>query len=237
MDAPRTPIDRRKLLASVPIFNGLAEREIDVLLAATTTKRLAARAPLFHKGDPANALYAVMRGRLKASVSGGDGKEIVFNLMGPGEVIGEVSLLDGSPRSLDVEAVEPSELLSLQRRDLVAILERHPKVAIRLAMVLAQRLRRLSQLTEDTRFLNLPARLGKKLLELAAAHGTKSAAGVRIGVKLPQHQLGEMVGTSRESVNKQLRIWVQAGWIRVEAGYITLVDTEEIETLAGLCEI
>lgn len=230
-------MDRRQLLASVPLFAGLAERELDALLAVTTTKRLEARAALFHKGDPGNTLYAVMRGRLKASVAGGEGKEIVFNLMGPGEVIGEIALLDGSARSATVEAVEPSELLSLQRRDLVAMLERHPKVAIRLATVLAQRLRRLSALTEDTRFLNLPARLAKKLLELAASHGAKTAAGVRIGVKLPQHQLGEMVGTSRESVNKQLRAWVAEGWIRVEKGYVTLAKVDEIEALAGLFEV
>ncbi len=228
------PLDRRSILASVPLFADLGQRELDALLAATTTKRLAAREELYHKGDPGNQLYAVMSGRLKAAAAGAEGKEVVFSIMGPGEVIGEIALLDSKPRSATVEAMEPSELLTLHRRDFLPVLERHPRVALQLATVLAGRLRRLSELTEDTLFLTLPSRLAKKLLSLAAEYGKPDPEGVRIDVRLPQGELGEMVGTSRESINKLLRAWTAQGLVSVDRGFLVLRKRDALEALANL---
>jgi len=228
------PLDRRSLLAGVPLFAALNDRKLDALLTATTTKRLAAREELYHKGDPGNQLYAVMSGRLKASAAGLDGKEVVFSIMGPGEVIGEIALLDSKPRSATVEAMEASELLTLHRRDFLPVLERHPRVALQLAAVLAGRLRRLSELTEDTLFLTLPSRLAKKLLSLAAEYGKPVPEGTRIDVRLPQGELGEMVGTSRESINKLLRTWTAEGIVSADRGFLTLRKRDTLDALANL---
>lgn len=116
-------------------------------------------------------------GRLKASAAGADGKEVVFGLMDPGEVIGEIALLDSEPRSATVVAMEDSQLLCLDRRDFLPFLEKHPSVAIELAAVLALRLRRLSEVMEDTLFLALPSRLAKKILDLANAYGREVEDG------------------------------------------------------------
>jgi CRP/FNR family transcriptional regulator, cyclic AMP receptor protein len=226
--------DKRRLLASVPLFGSLEERALDALLAVTTTKRLAPREELFHKGDPGEQLYVVMSGRLKAKAEGVDGKEVIFSLMGPREVIGEIALLDSNPRSATVEAIEASELLALHRRDFLVVLERHPKVAIRLAGILAERLRKLSDLTEDTAFLTLPSRLAKKLLSLAESDGVPTPEGTRIRIRLPQSELGELVSTSRESVNKLLRAWVQEGVVGVDHGFITLRKRRSLEALSDL---
>ncbi|HBZ70660.1 MAG TPA: Crp/Fnr family transcriptional regulator [Deltaproteobacteria bacterium] len=226
--------DKRRLLASVPLFASLEERDLDALLAVTTTRRLAPREELFHKGDPGEQLYVVVSGRLKAKAEAADGKEVIFSLMGPQEVIGEIALLDSNPRSATVEAIEPSELLSLHRREFLRVLERHPKVAIQLAGILAGRLRRLSDLTEDTAFLTLPSRLAKKLLALAESDGLATPEGTRIEIRLPQSELGELVSTSRESVNKLLRAWVQEGVVGVDRGFITLRKRRSLEALADL---
>jgi CRP-like cAMP-binding protein len=227
-------VDRRKLLAGISIFASLGEADLDRLLTVTTTRRLGPREPLFGKGDPGSALYGVLSGRLKVTSAGTDGKEVVFGLCDPGEVIGEIALLDGSPRSAAVVALEPSELLVLHRRDFLPFLARHPAVAIQLAEVLAARLRRISELTEDTLFLGLPSRLAKKLLALAASYGRATPDGVRIELRLPQHELGELVGTSRESINKQLRAWQRDGLVAAARGTVTLRDPAALQDIARL---
>jgi CRP-like cAMP-binding protein len=227
-------MDRRALLRSIALFQGLSDRELDMLLALTTTKKLKKRAFLFRKGEPGNALFALMEGRLKATGEGRDGKEVVFSFMDPGEVIGEIALLDQEPRSATVQAVEDAALLTLHRRDLLPFLDRNPKVAIKLAGVLATRIRRLSELMEDTVFLGLPSRLAKKLLSLARRYGKATPGGLRIELKLPQHELGELVGTSRESINKQLRQWGEEGIVQFANGYVTIQDAARLEELARL---
>lgn len=227
-------MERRELLRSIPIFSSLSDREFDLLLTYATTKRVKKRAFLCRRGDPGLQLFAVMEGRLRVVGEGGDGREVIFNYMDPGDVIGEISLLDAQPRSASVEAVEDSTLLALHRRDLLPFFERNPKAAMRLASVLAERLRRISELVEDRVFLGLPSRLAKKLLALAQRYGKETAQGLLIDLKLPQHELGELVGTSRESINKQLRQWGEEGLVHVDGGYVTLADRGRLEDLARL---
>ena len=225
-------VDRGSVLRGVSIFEGIGDDELEELVTLTRTRRLKAREVLFRKGDEARQLYGVMSGRLTVSGAGEDGKEVVFAFLDPGEVVGEVALLDDNPRSGTVEAVDDSELFSLHRRDLFPFLESHPRVTLNLAGVLAARLRRLSELMEDTLFLTLPSRLAKKLIGLAQAYGKSTPSGVRIGVRLPQAELGELVGATRESINKQMRAWSAAGLVEVDRGFITIVDEDGLESVA-----
>jgi CRP-like cAMP-binding protein len=227
-------VDRREVLKGIPLFQGMSDRELDMLLALTTTKKLKKRAYLCRKGDPGNALFAVLEGRLKATGEGRDGKEMVFSVMDPGEVIGEIALLDQEPRSATVQAVEDVTLLTLHRRDLLPFLERNPKAAIKLAAVLAKRIRNLTELAEDTVFLGLPSRLAKKLLSLADRYGKPTPEGLKIDLKLPQHELGELVGTSRESINKTLRQWGEENLVSFASGYLTIKDRDRLQDLADL---
>lgn len=227
-------MDRREVLKNVALFQGMSDRELDMLLALTTTKKLKKRAYLFRRGEPGNALFAVLEGRLKATGEGRDGKEMVFSVMDPGEVIGEIALMDQEPRSATVQAVEDVTLLTLHRRDLIPFLERNPKAAIKLAAVLAKRIRNLTELMEDTVFLGLPSRLAKKLLSLADRYGKQTPEGLKIDLKLPQHELGELVGTSRESINKTLRQWTEENLVQFASGYLTIKDRDKLEDLADL---
>jgi CRP-like cAMP-binding protein len=227
-------VDRREVLKNVALFQDMSDRELDMLLALTTTKKLKKRAYLFRRGEPGNALFAVLEGRLKATGEGRDGKEMVLSVMDPGEVIGEIALLDQEPRSATVQAVEDVTLLTLHRRDLIPFLERNPKAAIKLAAVLAKRIRNLTELMEDTVFLGLPSRLAKKLLSLADRYGKPTPEGLKIDLKLPQHELGELVGTSRESINKTLRQWGEENLVSFASGYLTIKDKDRLEDLADL---
>lgn len=211
-------MDRRKLLSSVSIFSSLDEKELDRLLQATTTKRLAPKEVLFRKGDAGNQLYGILSGSLKVMATGFDGKEVMFTLMGPGEVIGEIPLLDGGERSASVVAVEPTELLTLHRRELIPFLESHPGAAIGLAGVLAAQVRRLSERTEDRQTMPLPGRIAKRLIALSKQYGKHPISGGPVEVRLPQHDLANLVGTSRESVNKQLRAWEDQGIVEIGRG-------------------
>lgn len=225
-------MDKRSLLERVPIFSSLGGREIDLLLQATTTRRIAAKETLFRKGDPGNQLYGIISGRLKVVAAGRDGRELVFTVMGAGDVIGEIALMDEQPRSASVVALEASELLTLHRRDLLPFLERHPKVAIHLAAVLAARVRRLSEQAEDTMFLPLASRMAKTLLALARSYRGRDP-GDPVEILLAQQDLADMVGTTRESVNKQLRAWEGEGLVELRRARVRLLDLDALEDVAG----
>jgi CRP-like cAMP-binding protein len=230
---PLTPDRKRELLARVPLFSGFAEREIDALVPASRAIAVAARQEVFHKGDSGSQLYVVIDGRLKALTTSPEGDDVVFNVMGPGEVFGEMALLSERPRSATVRAIDRCDLLQLDRRDFLAFLKRNPDVAVRMLTVLVERLARVSEFVEDVQFLNLPVRLAKKLALFAERYGRPGRNGaVKIDLKLSQEEWGDLVGTTRESINKQMRAWSDEGLIQVDAGVVTLLRPEAIERLA-----
>lgn len=224
-------MDRRELLGKISLFSSLEDRELDALVATTTTKRVKAKETLFRRGDPGNQLYGILSGSLKVMTTGIDAKDVMFNLMGPGEVLGEIALLDGKERSATVIAVEATELMTLDRRELFPFLEKHPRAAIGLATVLASRVRRLSERAEDRQTMPLPGRIAKRLLALAESHGKHPIVGGPVEVRLPQQDLADLVGTTRESVNKQLRIWEEAGVVELGRGRVVLKSTEALEAV------
>jgi CRP/FNR family cyclic AMP-dependent transcriptional regulator len=224
---------KRELLANVPLFNDLEPAELDALIPVSRTVTLKTREELFHKGDSGAQVYVVIEGRLKALTTSDEGDDMVFNIVGPGEVLGEIALLGGTQRTATVTAIDPCELLIIDRRDFIAFLQNHPDVSIKLLDVLAKRIKQVSELVEDTLFLNLPLRFAKKLVSLSHAYGTPHERGLRLDLKLSQEEWGDLVGTSRESVNKQLRAWTEEGLISVDHGYIIIHDRRELEKLAG----
>jgi CRP-like cAMP-binding protein len=225
-------MDRRELLAKVSIFASLDAKELDLLLRATTTKRLEAKEILFRKGDPGNQLYGILSGSLKVMTTGADGKDVMFAVMGPGECIGEIALLDNEDRSATAIALEPMELLTLHRRELIPFLESHPRAAIGLAGVLAAMVRRLSERAEDRQTLPLPTRIAKRLVALARESGKRPIVGGPVEVRLPQQDLADLVGTTRESVNKQLRAWADEGIVALGRSRVVLKRPDALDLLA-----
>lgn len=227
------PIDKDAILAGNWLLRGLAPPDRQALAAYAQPVRFDAGAVIFQHGDPGDSLMAVVRGRVKICRHSIDGKELVLNFIKPGEVFGEIALLDGEPRTADAVAMETCELLVLRRGDFVPFLARHPHVAERLIALLCQRLRRTSTHLEDTLFLEAPARLARALLNLAEGLGIPAKSGVCIDIRLSQQQLGAVVGLTRESVNKWLGEWQRAGWITIKQGYVTVLDRPALAGLAG----
>jgi CRP-like cAMP-binding protein len=223
---------RAEFLAGVPPFDGLSSAQLRDLAAVTRCETVKQRAELFHKGDAGSELYIVVSGRLKALTTSLEGDDVVFNIHGPGDLVGEIGMLAGLPRTATVSALEPCELLALSRRDLLCLLRTHPDVAVEMLAFVSKRLARLSELVEDTLFLNLPLRLAKKLLELSASYGEQTPAGMRLDLKLSQTELGDLVGATRESINKQLRSWTSEGLLSVDAGHLVIHRLAELEELA-----
>lgn len=228
----QSDVGKRELLARSILFHRLPADDLDRLVAVAKTRRVADKEVIFRKAEPGNQLSAIIGGRVKLSTMSENGKEIIFGMLGPGEFFGEISLLDGEERTATVTAIEPTELLFIERGDFIAFLEHHPTVAIRLLGTLALRLRLTNELFEDSIFRNLPARLAKRLLILADNCGQDTAEGTRIDLKLSQQDIGNMIGSSRESVNKQMRTWENEGLIKFRKGYVTITQLDKLEDLA-----
>jgi CRP/FNR family cyclic AMP-dependent transcriptional regulator len=224
--------DHEGLLADHWIFDGIPAERLTPLSERMRTRRFSRGQIIFQRGDEGSALYAVKSGQIKISVTSGDGKEIVLNIMRDGDLFGEIALLDGGPRTADAQAMVASELLVLDRRDFVAFLERTPSVALNLIKVIAGRLRNTSEQVEDVAAFDRAARLARALLRLAERFGEETEEGVRLDLTITQSDIGNLVGMPRESMNKQLSEWRAAGIILFERGVVTIKDSEALDDLA-----
>jgi CRP/FNR family cyclic AMP-dependent transcriptional regulator len=223
--------DARSILGSHALFADLTPGEMDQLLAYARVERFRKGATIFLKSSEGSGLMAVLEGEVRISSPSAEGREIVLNMIGAGEVFGEIALLDGKERTADAVAQTNCELLILERRDFIPFLMRNPQVSVRLLTVLCDRLRRTTEQVEDMLFRDLSSRLAKKLLSLAAA-GHERKDGHPIATRLSQRALGEMLGVSRESVNKQLRRWQAEGFIALEQGCVILLSEPALHSLA-----
>ena len=213
---------RRALFVGHPILGLLTARELDQVLGFAVTERYAAGALIFRKGEPGRSLMLIVSGQVKISVSAPDGKEAVLAVLGVGEILGEMAILENKPRSADATALTPCEVLLLQRRDFIPYLERNPSMAIRLLTMVCDRLRRTSTLLEDRALRHLPERLAKTLIDLGSANGSPCRPGTRIDIPIRQKVFASLLGTSRETLSKQLHAWQSAGLISISRGAVVI---------------
>lgn len=223
--------DVQAILAQHFLLSQLPAADVRRLGELATTRSYRTGESVFMKGDEGDAMMAVLAGRVRICAYSADGREVVLNVINPGEVFGEIALIDGGERTADAFAMETTELLVLLRRDFLPFLERNPTVCIKLLEMMCRRLRETSAQLEDFNFLDLRARLAKRLLSLADRYGQETEKGTEIGVRLPQHLLASMIGTSREAVNKQLRAWEGEGLIDVQRGSVTLLERDGLEEI------
>ncbi len=227
------------LLKAVPLFEGLTPEQLSRIAQLTEVRTYAARAMVVSQGEPARALFAIVRGRLKVTSAGPDGRDTVLGIMAEGEVFGEVALLDGGTRSASCAAIEACELLVIDREQFLELLEHSPGIAVKLLQVLAGRLRRLSQRSEHAAFLDVPSRLARSLLDLASRFGERGDAPaheIQIMLRLSQQELGDLVGATRESVNKHLSDWTRQGIMRLQSGRMVISDIETVRRIARVDE-
>lgn len=229
--APPPGIDKRRILAQVPLLRAIEPADLANIAAFARFERCAAGHVIFRRGNPGHSMMVVVDGHVRISTASVDGRTATLNIINPGEVFGEIALLDGGQRTADAIALEPTLLLVLLRRDFLPFLEAHPRAAMQLLEVVCGRLRRTTELIEDTRFLDFGARLARQLLWLAKAHGRPAPEGTRISLKLSQREIGSLAGASRESTNKLLRAWQQQEIVIIGAGHIIIRAPERLRQL------
>jgi CRP-like cAMP-binding protein len=219
---------KEKLIRNSVIFGGLDDDSLRALVQVSRTRRLRKGTMLFQQGDEGDALYGVVDGLIRICIAGESGKELTLGLMEPGDIFGEIALLDGLPRSADAFAAEDVTLLVIDRTQFTPMLERGGKLARHVIELLCERLRENTERLGEHAFLNLQARLARKLQALAMAHGRRDGHGITINVKLSQTELAQMLGVTREAVNKQLQAWTKQGVLRLERGHITIAEEKKL---------
>ena len=227
---PRAGSAELTLLRGHPVFGALEPGQLEQLVSYARTRRVPAGTTLFSKGDPGTELFAVSAGTVKISVPAPDGREAMFNLLHPGEIFGEIALLDGRPRTADAMAMTDCELTVIERRDFLAFVHSEPNVALQLIALLCERLRIASEHYEEVVFLDLPTRLARILLQLA---DQTEAGAAEPKLKITQREISQMLGSTRESVNKQLRAWSKRGVIALERGGIVVYRLATLAAIAG----
>jgi CRP/FNR family transcriptional regulator, cyclic AMP receptor protein len=194
-----------ELLAAVPLFTGLTEETLTRLSEVMRPQRLSQGQTLFFQGDPGDHLYVIRSGEVKLILPGPEGQESVLEVLQSGDFFGEMALFDERPRSAEVAGVQATALLSLHRDDFRGLIHRYPEMAFPIFRALCDRLRRTTDLLEESLFLDLPARLARVLLRLARDYGSETPTGIHIGRPFTHQEIAEMVGATRPRVSEHLQ--------------------------------
>ena len=219
--------EKAALLRRHPLFKEFAPAICERLAAQAKTRTVPRGAMIFAKGDAGSCLFAVVSGTVQVIAGSSEGKSAVFNQIGEGEIFGEIALLDGEPRTADAVAFTDCRLMIIERRDFLPLLRNFPDVAIKLMELLCARLRRTSEQVEDLTFLDLKGRLTKTLLRLCK----ESEDGK--GIAISQADLSQMIGMSREMINKQLQAFVRDGFIEVERRRIVVLRPDALARISA----
>ena len=218
-----------EVVRRAPLFRGVGDAAAEALLASMTRVDLPRGGVLFVEGDEGDRLYVIVAGTVKLGRRAPDGRENLLAVLGPAEMLGELSLFDPGPRTATATAVSPVVLAGLGPDELERWLDGRPEVARHLLRALAQRLRRTNDSVADLVFTDVPGRVAKALLDLAERFGQPSAGGeVRVPHGLTQEEIAQLVGASRETVNKALADFSARGWLRLEARAVVLLDPDRL---------
>lgn len=227
----RTP---EEALRTSVLFGGLDAEMRGQILAQAVARAYPRGSTLLRRGDPGTGMVLLLEGRVRIGVTSEDGREVTLGILGPGDALGEMALLDGEERSADAVALEACSVLLLERGRFLRLLRETPDIALRLLVVLTERLRRANSAIEDIALMSLEGRLARLLTRLGDQYGREHAAGIRIELKLSQKDLSTLVGGSREKVNRRLRLWEDEGTISKDKGYLVLRRPERLRAFTDV---
>ncbi|MEE6281525.1 Crp/Fnr family transcriptional regulator [Georgenia sunbinii] len=219
-------------ISNVPLFATLDDDARADLRGAMHEVTLRRGEVLFNEGDPGDRLYLVIEGKVKLGHSSGDGRENLLAILGPGELLGELTLFDPGERTATATAVAVTQLLELQHDPFMALVDTRPELAKHMLRALAVRLRKTNEALADLVFSDVPGRVAKALLDLAERFGEETPDGLRVAHDLTQEELAQLVGASRETVNKSLADFISRGWIRLEGRAVQILDLDRVRRRA-----
>lgn len=221
---------RIELLERAPLFSVLPPPELRTLAAKFHALRFRRGEMIFREGEPAERMFVIEHGRVKLSSSSPHGGELLIAVVGPGQIFGELAVIDRGPRAMDATAMEDSQVYALSSDVFWTLLETNAPLARRLLELMARRLRRADKTTQDLVFFDASTRLARKLLELAEEHGQPTGNGdeVRLLVRVTQEEMAQMIGVSRGSVNRLISSFASRGWLDWNDGYPLLCSPESL---------
>jgi CRP-like cAMP-binding protein len=218
-----------EILKNGSFLASLADQELDSLAECLGRRTFARGVIIFHKDSPGRTLYIIESGKVRIFVLSESGREISVNIYGPGDVFGELALLDGLPRSAAAMVVEKATVLTLHRDDFLRHLREYPHIARSIIEVLSARLRYATVYAESLVFLDVYGRVAEKLLELADRYGVERGEAIEIDLQLTQAELASWVAATREHVNKVLGAFRDQGLIRIEGRKIKVLDRPRLQ--------
>ncbi|MCX6431028.1 MAG: Crp/Fnr family transcriptional regulator [Actinobacteria bacterium] len=216
------------IVRKAPLFTALDDAAAASLRSSMEIVKLSKGSTLFSEGDEGEHLYVIAEGKLKLGTSSGDGRENLLSVLGPGEMFGELSLFDPGPRTSTATAITDVRLLSLGHDKVIPWVTQHPQVALDLLARLAQRLRRTNEVVGDLVFSDVPGRVAKALIDLGERFGKETDEGLYVHHDLTQEELAQLVGASRETVNKALADFAGRNWIRLDGRAVLIIDMERL---------
>lgn len=217
-----------EVVRKAPLFTALDDASASTLRASMKEVKVNKGNTLFKEGDSGDRLFVVVEGKLKLGTSSGDGRENLLSILGPGDMFGELSLFDPGPRTATATAVTDSKLLSLANDQVIGWVTAHPEVSLQLLGRLAQRLRRTNEVLADLVFADVPGRVAKAIMDLGEKFGVKKDDGLYVNHDLTQEELAQLVGASRETVNKALADFTTRGWVRLEPRAVVVLDYDRL---------
>ena len=216
------------VVRTAPLFSALDDESAASLRSSMTPVKVSKGNTLFKEGDAGDRLYVVVEGKLKLGTSSVDGRENLLSILGPGEMFGELSLFDPGPRTATATAVTDSRLLALAHDQVIGWVTEHPQVSLQLLGRLAQRLRRSNEVLADLVFSDVPGRVAKAIMDLGSRFGVTKGEELHVNHDLTQEELAQLVGASRETVNKALADFAGRGWVRLEPRAVVVLDYERL---------
>jgi CRP-like cAMP-binding protein len=221
-----------EVLAKAGLFQGVPPEDAELIAEQFDLLDVPRGAVVFHEGEPGDSLYIVLAGKIKLGRRTPDGRENLVAVMGPSDQFGELSVFDPGPRTATATAVTDVKLARMPQSTLRLWIEAHPEIGEQLLRVLARRLRRTNDSVADLIFTDVPGRVAKALLQMADRFGSRESDGLRVKHDLTQEELAQLVGASRETVNKALADFVHRGWIQLQGKSVVVLDEERLRRRA-----
>ncbi len=222
----------KEYLGQTPIFSGLDEAELEEVAQFVVERRLKGDTVIFHENDPAAAFYMVKKGRVKIYKLSREGREQILAVLGDGQIFGDVPVFDGGPYPATAATMEESEIFLFRRDDFHQLLRQHPEIALKVIKVLGQRLRQSMELVRDLAFKQVPHRLAGLLLKLAREQNEEVRDGTILDLAMSRQELADMIGTSRETITRELKKMERAGLIELDRRLVKISNEERLRSWA-----
>lgn len=220
-------------LKHINLFSCFGKAELQEIDRITRMQEVEQRQRIFLPGDPSNTVYFLKRGRVKIAGTNADGREVIFEILAPGEIFGEVEMLDDTPRETYAEALDDTLICAIRREDFERYLRGHQDLTFKLTKLVGYRLRKIRRRVEDLIFRDVRTRLAHLLVELGKTDGAPDDGGIRIRMKLTHQEMANLVGCSRETVSMTLGQFRDQGLIQAEARSITILNMDRLSHMGS----